>query len=132
MFGVLVMVMIHLIIPLKPVTGSMKKKASQIDYLGVFLSAAATVLLLVPISGGGSTFAWNSTVVIVLLIMGALCGVGFVLNEAFVARLPILPRELWCQRITHRSVRLFCHQTPLAVMVQSFFIGIILFGVSTW
>lgn len=91
--GVIIMALNHFIIPLRPVTGSMRKKASQIDYLGVLLSAASTVLLLVPISGGGSTFAWDSAIVIALLIVGAGCGVAFILNEAYLAKLPILPRE---------------------------------------
>lgn len=83
----------HLVLPLKPVTGSVKKKLGQIDYLGIFLSAAATVLLLVPISGGGTTFDWSSPTSIVLLVLGGLCGVGFVVSQWKYARLPILPRE---------------------------------------
>jgi Na+(H+)/acetate symporter ActP len=82
----------HFILPLKPVTGSVRKKLAQIDYLGIFLSVAGTVLLLVPISGGGSTFTWNSAVVIALLVVGSLCMIGFVLCQWKFARLPILPR----------------------------------------
>jgi predicted membrane channel-forming protein YqfA (hemolysin III family) len=71
--GFICILLDHFILPFKPVTGSMRKKLTQIDYLGILLSAAGTILLLVPISGGGSTFAWNSAVVIALLIVGALC-----------------------------------------------------------
>ena len=85
--------LIQVIVPLKPVTGSVKTKLKQIDYLGVFLSAAATVFLLVPISGGGSTFAWKSALVIVLLILGVLLAVAFVLSQWKLAKLPILPRR---------------------------------------
>jgi hypothetical protein len=83
----------HFVLPLKPVSGSWKKKMAQIDYLGIFLSAAGAVLLLVPISGGGSTFAWDSAVTIVLLIVGALCSVAFIISQWKWAKLPILPRE---------------------------------------
>ena len=71
----------------------MSEKLAQIDYLGVFLSAAGTVLMLVPIAGGGSTFAWNSTLVIAMLIIGCLCAVAFVVVEWRFASLPIMPRK---------------------------------------
>ncbi|RSH89300.1 hypothetical protein EHS25_002412 [Saitozyma podzolica] len=91
-------------------------KLAQIDYLGIFLSVAGTVLLLVPISGGGSTFAWDSAVVIALLIVGSLCMIGFVLCQWKFARLPILP------------LRLFKERTTAVVMFQSFFIGMTYYG----
>lgn len=92
--GLVVIVMDHFILPLKPVTGDIKEKIRRVDYIGIFLSAAATVLLLVPISGGGSTFAWNSALVIALLVVGAVCGIVFVVHEIKFTRLPILPSEL--------------------------------------
>jgi MFS family permease len=96
-FGAVCLVTDHFILPLKPVSGSIAKKLGQIDYLGIFLSAAATVLLLVPISGGGTTFAWSSPTAIALLVVGALCAVGFIVSQWKYARLPILPRELRVQ-----------------------------------
>lgn len=69
----------------------MTKKLGQIDYLGIALSASATVLLLVPISVGGTTFAWSSPTAIVLLVLGSLCAVGFIVGQWKFARLPILP-----------------------------------------
>ncbi|WRT69064.1 uncharacterized protein IL334_006047 [Kwoniella shivajii] len=114
--GVLTMVLIHFIIPLKPVFGSMRKKLLQVDYFGVFLSSASIIFLLVPISGGGSTFAWSNPTVIALLVCGGLCAVLFVLVEWKLAKLPILP------------LRLFRMRTPTIVNIQSFFIGMIYFG----
>lgn len=87
------MVIAHFVLPLKPVTGDVKEKIRQVDYIGVFLSASATVFLLVPISGGGSTFAWNSAKVIVLLVVGVLCAIAFVIHELKFTRLPILPSK---------------------------------------
>lgn len=89
--GVGISVAIHFIVPLKPVHGSVMKKVKKIDYTGVLLSSAATILILVPISGGGSTFAWDSATTISLLVIGVVCIVGFVLVEARFAALPILP-----------------------------------------
>ncbi|WVQ80580.1 hypothetical protein IAT38_002685 [Cryptococcus sp. DSM 104549] len=116
LLGVVVIVLDQFILPLKPVHGSMKTKLLQIDYLGIFLSAAGTVLLLVPISGGGSTFAWDSATVIAMIIVGAGCFAAFVWSQWRVARLPILP------------LRLFKDRTTSAVMAQSFFIGFIYYG----
>lgn len=99
-FGAICLVIDHFVLPLKPVTGSISKKLAKIDYLGIFLSAAATVLLLVPISGGGTTFAWSSATAIALLVVGALCAVAFIISQWKFARLPILP----CECSSDRSV----------------------------
>lgn len=82
-------------LPLKPVTGSVRTKLAQIDYAGVLLSAAATVLILVPISGGGSIFAWDSSVVIALLTAGGVCAIAFILVEWRLVRLPVLPMRIF-------------------------------------
>ncbi|ORY31436.1 major facilitator superfamily domain-containing protein [Naematelia encephala] len=112
----IIIVIDHLVLPLKPVTGSMSRKLRQIDYLGIFLSAAGAVLLLVPISGGGSIFAWDSAAVIGMLIVGALSFVAFGVAEWKFTKLPILP------------LRLFKDRTTSAVMIQSFLIGMIYYG----
>ncbi|EIW73620.1 hypothetical protein TREMEDRAFT_13940, partial [Tremella mesenterica DSM 1558] len=115
-FGTLCIIMDHFVLPLKPVHGDIRTKLKQIDYLGIFLSAAGTVLLLVPISGGGSTFAWDSAAVIGLLVSGGVCMIGFFLTQWKFAALPILP------------LRLFNDKTVTVVMIQSFFIGMIYYG----
>ncbi|KAL1409048.1 hypothetical protein Q8F55_005872 [Vanrija albida] len=93
--GALCGVACQLTLPLKPVSGSVRTKLAQIDYAGVLLSAAATVLLLVPISGGGSVFAWNGAVVISLLSVGAVCAAAFIVVEWRLARLPVLPMRIF-------------------------------------
>ncbi|KAI9631894.1 major facilitator superfamily domain-containing protein [Dioszegia hungarica] len=115
-FGACCLVIDHFILPLKPVSGSMTKKLGQIDYLGIALSASATVLLLVPISGGGTTFAWSSPTAIVLLVLGSLCAVGFIVGQWKFARLPILP------------LHMFKDLTTSIVMFQSFLIGIVYYA----
>jgi hypothetical protein len=52
----------------------------------------------VPISGGGSAFAWNSSTVIALLVVGGAMLVGFLCAQWKLSRLPILPRELAVRR----------------------------------
>ncbi|WVQ92954.1 hypothetical protein IAU59_000015 [Kwoniella sp. CBS 9459] len=114
--SLLIIIGTHFILPLKPVTGSVKVKLLQIDYLGIVLSAGGTVLLLVPISGGGSTFSWRSAEVISLLVLGALMTAGFLCCEWRFARLPILP------------LRLFKTPTVSVILAQSFLIGVIYYG----
>ena len=117
--AVCVMVAIHLIVPLKPVGGgaAMMHKIKMIDGAGIVLSSVATVAFLIPVSGGGSIFAWSSGKSIALFVTGAICLIGFVLAEAYSARLPILP------------LRLFRLWTPSVVMITSFLIGVSYFGV---
>lgn len=47
----------------------------------------------VPISGGGSAFAWGSSTVIALLVVGGVMLVAFLCSQWKLSRLPILPRE---------------------------------------
>jgi Na+(H+)/acetate symporter ActP len=98
-FGVICITADQFILPLKPVHGSMKRKLAQIDYLGIVLSAGATVFLLVPISGGGTTFAWDSATVVALLVAGVVVGAAFIVSQWKFARLPILPCELPCTHL---------------------------------
>jgi hypothetical protein len=43
------------------------------------------------VSGGGVTYAWNSPLVIALLILGCLLFILFVVYEAKFAKIPIMP-----------------------------------------
>ena len=79
------------LLPSKPPTASFKESVMKIDYGGTLSSSIAVILLLIPISGGGSYFAWNSPLVISMLIIGALTFVLFVLIEWRFAKLPMMP-----------------------------------------
>lgn len=80
---------------LESVLASRREKFKRIDYLGSFFSTLALTLLLIPISGGGSTYAWNSSLVIAMFAVGGLCFVGFLLIEWKVPRLPMIPLRLF-------------------------------------
>lgn len=82
-----------MILPSKRPKGSFMSKAQKIDYIGSLLSTAGIILLLVPISGGGAYFAWNSPMVIIMLNLGGICMIIFVLVEWKVAQLPTMPRK---------------------------------------
>lgn len=71
------------------------EKFKKIDYLGMLFSTAALTLILVPISGGGSTYAWNSVIVIVMFVVGGLCMITFVVIEMNIPKLPMIPINLF-------------------------------------
>jgi MFS family permease len=63
----------------------------EVDWWGILVGSAAIILLLIPISEGGSYFKWESPTVISMLTVGGSCMVGFILIEKYVARLPMIP-----------------------------------------
>ncbi|KAK8057539.1 hypothetical protein PG996_011476 [Apiospora saccharicola] len=46
----------------------------KMDWAGVLTSSTAVVFLLIPISGGGAYFPWDSPMVISMLVIGVLSG----------------------------------------------------------
>nr|XP_019042700.1 hypothetical protein I302_08405 [Kwoniella bestiolae CBS 10118]OCF21630.1 hypothetical protein I302_08405 [Kwoniella bestiolae CBS 10118] len=74
----------------------------KVDYLGSLLLFAGSILILVPISGGGSIFPWKSATCIILVILGLLLIVAFLAVERYQAIVPILPTRLF----HHRDVNL--------------------------
>lgn len=51
-------------LPPSKVHGSLQAKFQAIDYWGIVFSSSAILLLLIPVSGGGTYFEWNSAMVI--------------------------------------------------------------------
>lgn len=74
-------------VPTKDFKGNVKK----IDFYGVFTGSAAIILILIPISGGGSYFEWDSPMVISMLVLGGVFALAFVFVEWKVAPLPMMP-----------------------------------------
>lgn len=75
-----------------PTTG-FATNAKRVDYWGVLTGSAAILLILIPVSGGGSYFEWGSAMVISMLVLGFLSALAFVFVEMKVALLPMMPRE---------------------------------------
>lgn len=84
---------IMILLPKSKVTANAKEKLKLIDYWGVFFSTAATMLILIPLSGGGSYFPWDSPMVISMLVIGCICLVAFMIIEWRFATLPMMPRK---------------------------------------
>ncbi|OWY49008.1 MFS general substrate transporter [Alternaria alternata] len=103
-------------LPLKHRSGDHLEKIKKIDYGGMLLNIASTLLLLIPLSGGGVTYAWASPFFIACTVIGAVLGVLFVLYEWKLVALPIMPLRLY--RAPH------CW----ALYLQTFLIGLAYFG----
>ncbi|EUC29713.1 hypothetical protein COCCADRAFT_39961 [Bipolaris zeicola 26-R-13] len=103
-------------LPLKHRSGGYLKKIRKIDYGGMVLNIASTLLLLVPLSGGGVTYAWASPFFIACTVIGAVLAILFVLYEWRFVALPIMPLRLY--RAPH----------AWALYLQTFLIGLAYFG----
>jgi MFS family permease len=103
-------------LPLKHNSGEYVEKMKKIDYGGVVLNIASTLLVLVPLSGGGVTYAWSSAFFIAATVTGVILAVLFVLYEWKLVALPIMPLRLY--RAPH------CW----ALYLQSFLTGLAYFG----
>ncbi|CAJ0550083.1 Ff.00g100130.m01.CDS01 [Fusarium sp. VM40] len=103
-------------LPLKHRSGEYMNKIKKIDYGGIILNIASTLLLLIPISGGGVTYAWTSAFFIATVIISVFLAVLFVLFEWKIAKLPIMP------------LRLYKAPHCWALYLQSFLTGLAYFG----
>ncbi|KAF2492294.1 MFS general substrate transporter [Lophium mytilinum] len=88
----------------------------KIDYAGIVLSTAGTILILIPVAGLGSEFKATSPLVISMLTLGGICMVLFIINERKFAPLPMIPGRLF-------------GTLPLGAMfTQNFLIGAVYFS----
>ncbi|KAI7825120.1 major facilitator superfamily domain-containing protein [Gamsiella multidivaricata] len=97
--------------------GSFKEKLKRVDMLGSLTLVIGIVLVLLPLNWGGSTYEWDSPIVIGLFCAGAVVLLIFCLVEWKQALEPIIP------------FRLFKSRTNTAVFLTSFFIGMGFFGI---
>jgi EmrB/QacA subfamily drug resistance transporter len=93
--------------------------AHKIDYLGAALLAASLSAIVLFTSLGGTTYAWFSPEMVVLLVLGILGLVLFVFVESRAAE-PILPLELFQNRIFNVTSAI------------GFIVGLALFGAVTY
>ncbi|KAF9109855.1 hypothetical protein BGX27_007121 [Mortierella sp. AM989] len=97
--------------------GSFKEKVKRIDSLGSLSLVCGLILILLPLNWGGSTYAWNSSIVIGLFCAGFVVLFIFCLIEWKQATEPIIP------------FRLFKARTNAAVFLTCFFIGMGFFAI---
>lgn len=106
-----------------------RENVSKIDFYGIIASSIGIIFLLIPISGGGSYFQWNSAMVISMLVIGACSLVAFVFIEWKVASLPMLPGALQLVPFVNSrgadlwTVVFFKNKVLCALFLQSFLLG---------
>ncbi|GAA5934197.1 MDR family MFS transporter [Sporobolomyces koalae] len=98
---------IFFFLPLKPVTGSYKDKLKQIDYGGALLCMTGSVLVILPLNWGGTSFPWVSGHVLGCLIAGVFTFVLFIVWEGKFAKIPVVPPSIFRQR----TVATICFNT---------------------
>ncbi|GAA6032729.1 hypothetical protein JCM8097_000763 [Rhodosporidiobolus ruineniae] len=114
--GVVTILIIWFLLPLKHVGGDFKTKLRQMDWLGTVLALAMTICFLVPLAGGGSTFRWDSPVVIALFVVSGVVAGLFWFVQGWLAPLPLLPG------------RIFKNRNIALLLGQTFLVGIAYFG----
>ncbi len=92
----------------------------RVDFLGTFLIISAVVCIVLAVSWGGTTYPWNSPVIIGLFVAGAVLITCTVLCELFFAVDPIL------------QFRLFSIRNVLVSTLGAFCIGYPMFGSITY
>ncbi|GES63338.1 efflux pump antibiotic resistance protein [Aspergillus terreus] len=83
------------VFPTSEIADNVWTKLRKIDWFGVCTSMLAIVLILIPISQGGSAIPWNSPVVITMLALGVTLFVVFLIGEWRWVKLPLLPMRLF-------------------------------------
>jgi hypothetical protein len=104
------------ILPGSSVTVDPKDKLKAIDFVGVAFSTIAILLLLIPISSGGTYFHWSSPMVIAMLIVGSVSTALFVVSEWKLALMPMMP------------LRLYKDPAVCAILIQNFLFGIVYYS----
>lgn len=84
----------YFLIPDNARRGHFWENIGRIDWWGVLASSVGVIFLLIPISGGGSYFQWDSPMVISMLVIGGCALISFIFIEWKVATLPMLPSKL--------------------------------------
>ncbi|KAM5537089.1 hypothetical protein V8D89_009235 [Ganoderma adspersum] len=67
----------------------------DVDFGGIILIAVCVVALCLALSWGGTTFAWNSPVIITLLVVGSVLLPVYILYEMYIPRFPVIPLDMF-------------------------------------
>ncbi|ETS76337.1 hypothetical protein PFICI_11724 [Pestalotiopsis fici W106-1] len=79
----------------KPRQGDILKNLRDSDWAGLCIFCTAILLILVPLTQGGSLYSWTDRRTIIPLCFGSVSLVAFILYEMFVPANPMIPPELF-------------------------------------
>ncbi|KAJ3045233.1 hypothetical protein HDV00_011105 [Rhizophlyctis rosea] len=109
--GAITLLVVIFLLPSPPTEGNYWAKLKRVDFPGTFLLVTAVIFFLIPLQGGGTQYAWDSGIVIGLLVAGVVVTAAFVWVEAKYAVEPVIPFEL------------FRNKHAVAVFATAFTIG---------
>ncbi|KAF0404946.1 MFS general substrate transporter [Gigaspora margarita] len=93
--GAIAFISIFFLLHIPNPTGSIWAKFKLIDWWGTFTLVVSTILLLLSLNWGGSKYAWNNPIIIILLCFGGIGYIIFALVEWKVAKDPLAPGRLF-------------------------------------
>ncbi|RIB25924.1 major facilitator superfamily domain-containing protein [Gigaspora rosea] len=114
--GAIALTIIIFLLHLPKPTGSLFDKFKRIDIIGTIIMMPSTICILLSLNWVGSTYAWNSPVIIVLLCVGILGYIIFGLVENYIVIEPIVPPNL------------FKNLNVVSCFIINFFIGAAFFS----
>ncbi|KAK6537998.1 hypothetical protein TWF694_010891 [Orbilia ellipsospora] len=91
-------VMIPLFLKLNFIPSSMAAKLRRVDWVGGTIFIASCTSFLIPITWGGTMYAWTSWRTLVPLLVGAAGLIGFIFYEKYVAAEPLIKLGVFGQR----------------------------------
>jgi hypothetical protein len=89
---------------------------AAIDWSGSILIVGGIIMFLLGLQFGGATHPWDSPIVICLIVFGVTAIGLFAINEARIARYPIIP------------LHIFRHRSNIAVLATCFCHGFVFIG----
>ncbi|KAE8403430.1 major facilitator superfamily domain-containing protein [Aspergillus pseudonomiae] len=84
-----------LVFPSSGMSDDVRTKLRRVDWFGVFTSMMAIVLILIPVSQGGTAIPWDSPIIIAMLTLGAALFGLFLIGEWRWVELPLLPMRVF-------------------------------------
>jgi hypothetical protein len=106
--GIIIFILLAFLFPKDTTspTASLKSLLLRIDWLGLLLSIAASIILIIPLQEGGADYSWRSATVVAMVAVGGLCWIAFAGWEVFISRhpgekavLPMMPNRVAYQRV---------------------------------
>ncbi|KAJ3496821.1 hypothetical protein NLG97_g2377 [Lecanicillium saksenae] len=89
------------IMPLKKVQGDWRLKLKAVDFVGIILSFAGMIAVILGLTWGGAEYPWKSAPVIASLASGAVICVAFVLWQWKGPEYPLVPLYIFKSRIVN-------------------------------
>ncbi|KAK3290228.1 major facilitator superfamily domain-containing protein [Chaetomium fimeti] len=87
--------------PLRKVQGDWKMKLKAVDFVGILLALAGTIVLMLGLTWGGGEYPWESAHVVATLVIGLVVCAAFVLWQWKGPRYPLVPLHIFKSRIVN-------------------------------